>query len=108
MGFLRLEVWLLFLGLPGAALGVSPVQISEFAAAGHQMLRDEDGDTPDWIELQNASQQSVNLQGWVLSEESHRRKSWVLPSTNLVAGQCLVVFASGKDRQVPGRALHTN
>lgn len=84
------------------------VQITELAAAGRQGLRDEDGDTPDWVELQNVSSEPIDLQGWTLSEESGRLKTWALPSTNLPSGECLVVFASGKDRRTPGQPLHAN
>src|SRR5690349_19777919 len=74
MGLLRFEIGVLLAVLVGAhgAWAASAVYINEFAAAGHQMLRDEDGDTPDWIELENGSPGSVNLQGWKLTEESHR------------------------------------
>ena len=71
-------------------------------------MRDEEGDTPDWIELQNVSKQPLNLQGWTLSEESRRAKTWTFPSTNLASGQQLVIFASGKDRRSPGLPLHSN
>ncbi|MFO1497261.1 MAG: CotH kinase family protein [Verrucomicrobiota bacterium] len=86
----------------------SPVVINELAAAGRQGLRDEDGDTPDWVELLNVSGQTVSLQSWSLSEESRRPKTWALPATNLPPGECLVVFASGKNRGQPGRPLHAN
>ena len=96
------------LAMPLPVLAATSVQITEFASAGRQGLRDEDGDTPDWIELQNLAIEPVNLEGWVLSEASRRPEAWTLPATNLAPGECLVLFASGKNRRVPGRPLHTN
>ena len=85
MRFHCLEVLFLVLGLTAAAEAQSPIQITEFAAAGGQGLRDEEGDTPDWIELRMSSKQPLNLQGWTLSEESRRAKTWTFPSTNLAS-----------------------
>jgi hypothetical protein len=86
----------------------SPIEITEFAAAGAQHLRDEDGDTPDWIEIQNRSGKPVDLAGWVFTEQARHTRTWPFPTTNLPPGQFLIVFASGKDRSLAGRALHTN
>ena len=85
----------------------SPLCISEFSAGGRQGLLDEDGDTPDWIEIQNISSDAINLAGWTLSDNS-RGGDWSLPATNLAAGKFMVVFASDKNRRQPGAPLHTN
>ena len=108
MRCLNLLVAGMFLCALRALPEASPLQITEFAAAGHQGWTDEDGDTPDWIEIQNISGEPANLSGWSLSDDSRRRQKWQFPETNLPAGGFLVVFASSKDRRVPGRALHTN
>jgi hypothetical protein len=109
MRLLRAQVWFLVLPLLIIAGHAAPiVQISELAASGHQGVRDEDGDTPDWVELRNTSTEPVNLDGWILSEESRRAKTWTLPSTNLPPGDSLVIFASGKNRRVPGQPQHAS
>lgn len=83
------------------------VLISEFMAGGGT-VQDENGDRPDWIEIWNASPQSVNLGGWHLTEDPAALRKWTFPATNLASGRFLVVFASGKDRAVAGAPLHTN
>lgn len=87
---------------------VDDVVISEFAASNSNGLRDEDGVYSDWIEVFNAGTNAVNLAGWGLSDSSGDRFKWQFPSTNLSAGSFLAVFASGKDRRVPGAPLHAN
>ena len=82
------------------------VVISELMAGGGALV-DEDGSTPDWIELWNAGTTSVNLAGWHLTDDPSRTAKWTFPSTNLASGQFLVVFASGKNRCVAGARLHT-
>src|SRR5438552_3733854 len=92
--------------------GVAPawagVVISEFLAENDGGLRDQDGDTPDWIELYNNSAANVNLAGWHLTDSPTNLTKWTFPSTDLGPGSFLIVFASGKDRTVAGSELHTN
>jgi hypothetical protein len=82
--------------------------ISEFMAVNARTLADEDGDYSDWLELFNSSPTTVSLDGWFLTDEIGALAKWRLPSTNLTANAALIVFASGKDRAVPGAPLHTN
>ncbi|HEY5915517.1 MAG TPA: lamin tail domain-containing protein, partial [Verrucomicrobiae bacterium] len=84
------------------------VVLSEFQASNIGTLRDDDGDTSDWIEIANVSTVSVDLAGWYLTDDPDRLKKWQFPSTNLAGGQFLIVFASNKDHRVPGAPLHTN
>ena len=50
---------------------------------------------------------AVNLDGWSLTDTAGNLTKWRFPATNLATGASLVVFASGKDRRVPGATLHT-
>ena len=104
----------LFIALAGcflftfAARAQSPVIISEFMAENTRTLFDEDGDSEDWIEIRNVASTNVNLDGWSLTDDAGDRRKWRFPATNLNAGATMVIFASNKDRRVPGRTLHTN
>ncbi|MEM7367082.1 MAG: CotH kinase family protein [Bacteroidota bacterium] len=82
------------------------VIISEVMAANEQTLEDQEGDTPDWIELYNSGSESVQLAGWYLSDEETTVTKWALPPIILAPETYLLVFASGKDRTDIG--LHTN
>lgn len=93
----------------GVATGTaSTVVISEFMALNNTTLQDEDGTYSDWLELYNTSSNTVNLGGWYLTDNSGNLTKWQFPSTNLGPRQFLVVFASDKDRRIPGAPLHTN
>ncbi len=94
----------LTLNLPAAA----PVVISEFMAANATTLRDEDGEYSDWIELRNIATTNVSLLDWTLTDSPNNPIKWRFPGTNLPPGGYLVVFASEKNRRVPGAPLHTN
>ncbi len=77
-------------------------------ASNTQTLRDEDGDSPDWIELHNFGTQTVNLTDWRLGNGAPGREPWILGSTNLLPGARWVLFASGKNRSTPGLPFHTD
>ncbi len=93
----------------GAATQVSgALLISEFMAVNNGFLQDEDGQSPDWIEIYNTSGTEVNLGGWHLTDNANNLAKWTFPATNLPSFGHLIVFASGKNRAVAGRELHTN
>jgi hypothetical protein len=102
----------LLLGITSLALGSqwgqSQVVINEFLADNQTVLADEDAQFSDWIELHNPGTTAVNLSGWSLTDDASRETKWFFPQTNLAAKAFLVVFASGKDRRVPGSRLHTD
>src|SRR5947199_2527732 len=103
--------WLcLMLGLLAAGTGktAEPVVISEFMAANHSTLLDEDGDSSDWIEIFNSGATTVNLSGWYLTDDPADLTKWTFPATNLPPNSFLIVFASGKNRAVAGAPLHTS
>ena len=85
-----------------------PVFISEFLAKNSTGLQDEDGAYSDWIEICNSSTNTVNLGGWFLTDSAGNLTKWRFPSTNVPPSGFLVVFASGKNRAVPGLPLHAN
>jgi hypothetical protein len=88
-----------------AAYGVI---ISEFMARNESTLADEDGSYSDWIELHNPGSTIVNLDGWYLTDTTNVLTKWRIPATNLPPQAFLIIFASGKDRAVPGAPLHAN
>lgn len=80
--------------------------ISEFMASNETTLADEDGEFTDWIEIYNPDDEELDLGGYFLTDDSVILNKWVFPPTVLGAGEWLVVFASGKDRDVG--ELHTD
>lgn len=82
--------------------------ISEIMAINDTTLTDEDSDFPDWIEIYNPDNESINLGGWFLSDDSTLLTKWCFPSILLGAGEYIFVYASDKNRMsLPGN-LHTN
>jgi len=82
--------------------------ISEFMADNSKTIRDEDGDYSDWIEIFNPSTNTVNLDGWALTDDKNNLAKWKFPALNIEPGAYLLVFASGKNRTNQSNYLHTN
>ena len=64
-----------------SALAQDSVSITEFMASNLTGLRDEDGDTSDWIELQNTGTNTVNLANWTLTDSPFNLQLWAFPAT---------------------------
>lgn len=88
----------------------SSVRINEFLANGSTTsLADENGDTPDWIELHNPDSGSASLNGMYLTDDPANLTKWLIPNVSLAGNGYLLIFASSKDRRpTNGDNLHTN
>jgi hypothetical protein len=126
MTHLELQKLILFAaGLAVAAMGASPgppesqVIISEFMAnKGSSLTARVDGQwvRPDWIEIYNGTAQTVNLEGWHLTDSRNDLARWRMPRLIISSGRHQVVFASDKDQKYhpgnypyfDGTSYHTN
>ena len=88
-------------------LAADPI-ITEFMASNGNTLEDGNGATPDWIEIYNNGDASVDLAGYRLTDDPGDINKWVFPSTALAAGEYLIVFASGNNIPDSAGYLHTN
>jgi hypothetical protein len=118
--------WLSLAGAPGVIRSAAPdsaaphsvylplnaspfsLSINEWMSSNGQTVADEDGDFPDWIELHNYGSKPLSLSGIGLSDNEGRPFRWVLPDIQIAPGDYLLVWASGKNRALPGSPLHTN
>lgn len=82
--------------------------ITEISAAGNTTYKDENGDTPDWIEIYNPTGSSVSLTGWHLTNLATLPNRWTFPAVTVASKARLVVFASSKNRAIAGARLHTD
>lgn len=85
------------------------LRLNEVMAANSHTLQDEDGAWSDWIELHNPAPRSVALDGLYLTDDRSFKSKWAFPvGVSIAPNGYLVVFASSKNRRVPGSNLHTN
>ncbi len=86
-----------------------PVVISEIVADNKYSLEDGYGAAPDWIELRNTGNSTVDLTGWGLSDNPSSPMKFVFPSTNIAPHATLIVFASRNEVPLdPEGMLHAD
>ena len=68
--------------------------ISEFLAKNDGVLKDNNGEYSDWIEIYNPDQDEVNLKGYYLTDSKKNLTQWQFPSVSLPAGGFVIVYAS--------------
>ena len=85
--------------MPGSNSGglANSVIINEVSSS-NSTFDDEDGDSPDWIELYNNSNTTYDLTGWSISDDNLNPAKWIFPATSLAPGAYLRIWASDKDR----------
>jgi spore coat protein CotH len=79
--------------------------INEFMATNKTVVRDENGDFDDWIELYNNSQNDISLAGLFLSDSDTNITRFALPSVVIPAGDYLIIWP---DEDTLDGELHAN
>ena len=100
-------------------LDISKLIINEFMAANdsgatnnpngwYPIANQVSGTSDDWIEMLNTGTSTLNLSGWHLTDDPDDLTKWSFPaSTDLAAGQFLIVYASGSGEPDANGNLHT-
>ena len=104
-----LGLFLTGLGLLSALAKKSPepesteggLQLNELLAANQSGLRDDEGNTNDWLELKNSSSQSIELTGYHLTNDLEDLEKWRFSEGRVSAGAHVLVWMSGRS----GKAL---
>ena len=73
------------------------IRINELVAS-NSIIFDEDGDTPDWIELYNYGSVPVSLQNWSVSDVVDNDDPWIFPDITINEDEYLLIWASNKNR----------
>ena len=55
------------------------IQINELVSSNQGSYYDEDGDTPDWIEIYNPTSNTISLYNWGLSDDIDDLYKWRFP-----------------------------
>ena len=82
--------------------------ISEIVAANDNTLRDDFGDSSDWIEIYNPTENTIDLSGWGLSDDASDAHKWTFPNVKLPPHEFVVVHASGNNIADPDKPMHTS
>lgn len=91
-------ILIIFILIP-IILQAQDIRINEVMSSNATTIADEDADYPDWIEIYNAGDKTVNLAGYGLSDDEKEPFKWIFPAIQLIAHNHLLIFASDKDRR---------
>ena len=80
--------------------------INEVSGTNFSIIKDEDNDYSDYIEIYNGYSFDINLEGYHLSDKEFETDIWTFPDVTIKSGEYLIIFASGKDKY--DEYLHTN
>jgi hypothetical protein len=105
--FFTIAFCLLISIIPAATLKAQQIRINEIMSSNLNLFPDEYGMFEDWIELYNGGDQTVNLEGYGLSDDYTHPFKWVFPSWELEPGEFLKVWASGKNL-IPDKGAWSN
>jgi len=81
------------------------IYINEVMAMNTSTITDEFGEYADWIELYNANDFDVNLEGLFLSDNSQTSDKWQFPNVTIAANDYLIIWA---DNDALSGILHAN
>ena len=73
------------------------IRINEVSSS-NTLFFDEDGDSPDWIELHNYGSSEISLNQWTLTDIEDDNNPWTFPNISIEPNDFLLVWASDKDR----------
>ncbi|MBN1358012.1 lamin tail domain-containing protein [Candidatus Bathyarchaeota archaeon] len=80
--------------------------INELMADNQITIADSDGTYPDWIELYNASNETIDLGGMYLTDDLADPTAWRFPNDTLIeSGGYLLIWAGGSS---DNSSLHTS
>jgi hypothetical protein len=83
---------------PGAMRRPSAaVVINEVLVSNKFTNYDENRESADWIEIKNAGNRAVSLEGYSLSDDVHRTRKWSFPRLVLAPGEYALVWCTGDD-----------
>lgn len=102
--FLIVILLLIFIpNLNGEYIKTSKLYINEICSSNQNIIRDEDNEYVDYIELYNGYDYDIDLSGYYLSDSEFATSKWKINNVIIKAKDYLIIYASGKNRE-----RHTN
>lgn len=84
------------------------VVINEVMPLNKGLIQAGDGGFSGFIELYNASDEAVDLEGFGLSDDPQEPFRWIFPAMRIEPSGYITIWTSGKDRQVDEKSAHAN
>ena len=83
--------------------------ISKIMAKNETIMKDDNGEYSDYLEIYNGYSFAINLEGYHLSDSEYDTDKWTFPKITIGAKETLIVYATGNDTcNLDDRICHTN
>lgn len=89
-------------------IGAQSVVINEFSVSNLEGFEDNLGKYPDWIELYNATDASINLTGYYLSDKIDNPTKWQIPAGVFISPNDHRLFICDSRDEISFSGIHTN
>ncbi|MGI6687515.1 MAG: lamin tail domain-containing protein [Christensenellales bacterium] len=81
------------------------LKISEIMSDNASALPDENGNFPDWFEIVNQSDKTLNLEGIAASNRPDRAR-FVFPAVDIAPGERMIIFCDNTNQNDIGKPFH--
>ena len=82
------------------------VRLNEVMSANDSAWYTESGETADWVEVINTSNDTIDIGGYVIAQTADDTNRFVFPSTVLAPGETAVVFCDRLNHNTAGYEYH--
>ena len=77
------------------------LRITEVMASNHETLEDAFGRYPDWLEIHNASDEAISLEGVFISDKRNEPERYAFPEGAVIQPrEYIIVYASGAKKDI--------
>lgn len=75
------------------------ILINEVVSSNSNSLKASDGSSPDWVELKNVSDHTVNLKGCGFTDNIMKPYKFKFPDVELGAGEFMLLYCTGEEKK---------
>lgn len=101
---LQLVLMIFLVGLTNTV--IAQISLNEICAINDNVFVDDFNDTPDWIELHNHSDETVDMKGWYLTDDASNLQKWPISNISIAAGEFQLIMAD--DEEIIFQYPHAN
>ncbi len=82
--------------------------INEVMSSNDTLVKEKNGKAYDWIEIKNASKNTISLEGYSLTTNPKSPNRFSLPKRSLKSGETILIMASGGASIKNAKYIHAN
>lgn len=73
----------------------SPLIVTEIMSSNKTIIKDDNGNSSDWIEIYNRGAKAISLKGYKLSDDEKNPSKWAFPDIDIQSGEYIIIYCTG-------------